>query len=64
MKTNFFYILIALTAISFSLNADSWAPPEAMAALSADASVLVRVEPGVLPNRDASNQPHFAKASF
>ena len=50
--------------MSFSLDADSWASPEAMAALSADASVLVRVEPGVLPNRDASNQPHFAKASF
>ncbi len=50
--------------MSFSLDADSWASPEAMAALSADASVLVRVEPGVLPNRDASNQPHFATASF
>ena len=58
------FIASLLLLFSFSLDADSWAPPEAMAALSADASILVRIEPGVLPNRDASNQPHFATASF
>ncbi|WP_233080965.1 hypothetical protein [Rheinheimera soli] len=58
------FIASLLLLFSFILDADSWLPPEPMAVLSADASILVRVEPGVLPNRDASNQPHFAKASF
>lgn len=58
------FIVSLLLLFSFILDADSWLPPEPMAALSADASILVRVEPGVLPNRDASNQPHFATASF
>ena len=58
------FIASLLLLFSFIVDADSWLPPEPMAALSADASILVRIEPGVLPNRDASNQPHFAKASF
>jgi hypothetical protein len=58
------FIASLLLLFSFILDADSWLPPEPMAALSADASILVRIEPGVLPNRDASNKPHFAKASF
>lgn len=58
------YIAPLFLLLSFILDADSWLPPEPMATLSADASILVRIEPGVLPNRDASNKPHFAKASF
>lgn len=58
------FIASLLLLCSFILDADSWLPPEPMAALSDDASILVRIEPGVLPNRDASNKPHFAKASF
>jgi hypothetical protein len=58
------FIASLFLLISFILDADSWLPPEPMAALSADASILVRIEPGVLPNRDASNQPHFATARF
>lgn len=58
------FIALPLLLLHLPLHADSWLPPEPMAVLSSDASILVRVEPGVLPNRDASNQPHFAKASF
>jgi hypothetical protein len=57
-------VTLLFLLLSFILNADSWLPPEPMAALSEDASILVRVEPGLLPNRDASNKPHFATASF
>ncbi len=58
------FVTSLLLLINFVLNADSWRPPEPMATLSDDASILVRVEPGLLPNRDASNKPHFATASF